>query len=249
MSATQGWWNDFFSGLAVDFWRQAVPPELTEAEAVFLARHLGVGPSSRLLDVPCGDGRLAIELSARGFRLAAVDISTQFLEHAGRESSSRGLDIEWRHADMRDLPPFCDFDGAFCFGNSFGYFGDAGDLEFLNSVHDSLRPGARFAIDVHMIAEVLFPQFETEFDYEAGDIQLLLSNRYEPTEGCVYTDYTFTRGDTIERRSNVHRVYTCRQVLEMLAEAGFADPVIFGGLEGEPFVIGSSRLVVVVTRT
>lgn len=248
MNTSNEWYRDFFSGLAVELWRQAVPPELTVAEADFLARHLGVTPPARLLDVPCGDGRLAIELASRGYTLTGVDISPEFLGHARRGAGERNLDIEWIQADMRDLPAEASFDGAFCFGNSFGYLDDEGDLAFLRAVHAALRPGARFAIDVHMIAEVLFPQFENEFDFDVGDIRMHLVNRYEPAEGRTYTDYTFERDGTVERRSNVHRVYTCRQVLDMLAAAGFVDPVVAGGAEGEPFEIGSSKLVVVAIR-
>jgi 2-polyprenyl-3-methyl-5-hydroxy-6-metoxy-1,4-benzoquinol methylase len=81
------WWKDFFSGLIVDFWQAVIPEETTKAEADFLEKHLQLSsPGARVLDVPCGGGRLAIELAARGCRLVAVDISPQFLE-AGREAA------------------------------------------------------------------------------------------------------------------------------------------------------------------
>jgi cyclopropane fatty-acyl-phospholipid synthase-like methyltransferase len=60
------WWKTFFSGLIVDFWRAAMPEEVTRDEAEFLAKHLCLSDGSRALDVPCGAGRLAIELAARG---------------------------------------------------------------------------------------------------------------------------------------------------------------------------------------
>jgi len=150
---------------------------------------------------------------------------------------------------MRDLPTGPPFDGAFCFGNSFGYLDDDGDAAFLRAMHAALRPGARFVVGLHMIAEVLFPQFEPEFDYDVGDIQMHLVNRYEPAEGRTYTDYTFRRGEVVEHRSNVHRLYTCRQVLDLLRAAGFTDPVIHGGTDEAPFGIGSSKLLVVATRS
>ena len=39
------WWKDFFNGLIVDFWRVAMTPEVTRAEAEFLVRRLALGPS------------------------------------------------------------------------------------------------------------------------------------------------------------------------------------------------------------
>ena len=52
------WWKHFFSGLAVDFWRTVVPPEATRADVDFLWTHLRLAPGARVLDVPCGAGRL-----------------------------------------------------------------------------------------------------------------------------------------------------------------------------------------------
>src|SRR6202162_4177158 len=100
--APEEWWRPFFPGLVVDFWRAAMPPEATTAEADFFARHLALPPGARVLDVPCGDGRLALELSRRGYRLTGVDISEDFLAAARRSAGNEGLAVKWRRSDMRD---------------------------------------------------------------------------------------------------------------------------------------------------
>ncbi len=56
------WYRTFFRGLANDMWRQAVPPELTRKQAEFIAQH-GAPPGGLVLDVPCGNGRIALELA------------------------------------------------------------------------------------------------------------------------------------------------------------------------------------------
>jgi SAM-dependent methyltransferase len=45
------------------------------------------------------------------------------------------------------------FDGAFCFGNSFGYLPDVDNARFLHAVAVALEPGARFVIDYPAVAE------------------------------------------------------------------------------------------------
>ena len=60
------WWREFFSGAALDFVRQARDETDTAAEADFIQEALGLPLGSRILDVPCGGGRLALELSDRG---------------------------------------------------------------------------------------------------------------------------------------------------------------------------------------
>jgi len=76
------WYEDFFHGVPLDLWRQAIPPEKTMAEADFLVKALRLDPGSHLLDVPCGNGRLAFELAKLGYRMTGVDISEEFIAEA-----------------------------------------------------------------------------------------------------------------------------------------------------------------------
>src|SRR6185295_9388208 len=61
------WYEDFFRGVANDLWRKAISPEQTRVEADFLENTFGA--KSRLLDVPCGNGRHTLELARRGCRM------------------------------------------------------------------------------------------------------------------------------------------------------------------------------------
>ena len=45
----------------LDLWRRAIPPEHTSAEADFLIQNLKCEPGARVLDVPCGNGRLTFD--------------------------------------------------------------------------------------------------------------------------------------------------------------------------------------------
>lgn len=65
------WWEDFFDGITLDFWRQAFTGEHNRAESDFLEKVLELRPPARILDVPCGEGRLSRELASRGLFLVA----------------------------------------------------------------------------------------------------------------------------------------------------------------------------------
>jgi tellurite methyltransferase len=58
----------------------------------------------RALDVACGAGRNALFLAANGFSVSALDISGVGLERGRRAAAERGLDIEWRYADLDEDP-------------------------------------------------------------------------------------------------------------------------------------------------
>src|ERR1044072_6185299 len=141
------WWENFFHGVALDFWRAAISDEQTHAEADFINHELQLPVGSAILDVPCGNGRLAIELAAFGFDLTAVDIATEFVAEAKANSAARNVAVDWQNLDMRKLDWTNKFDGAFCFGNSFGYLEDDENAAFLIAVSRALKSGARFILD------------------------------------------------------------------------------------------------------
>ena len=130
ITAKVDWWADFFHGIVLDLWRAAITEEATAAQATFLEQTFGIRPGSSVLDVPCGNGRLALALAGKGYRLTGVDIASEFID----EARSHDDDIQWICGDMRDLPEDEPFDAAFCWGNSFGYLDDAGNADFLNAV-------------------------------------------------------------------------------------------------------------------
>ena len=242
------WWEDFFHGIALDLWRQCVTDEQTQGEATFIQKALQVSSGAEILDAPCGGGRLALELARRGYRMTGVDIALEFIQEAQSKATERGLDMAWKQADMRNLAWLKAFDGAFCFGNSFGYFEDAGNVAFLKSIARSLKPRARFILDTHTVAESILPRFKEEATYEIGNIHFELRNRYEPAQGRLYTEYTFVRDGMTEKRSGFHRVYSCSELYRLLRETGLSDIETYSSLDFEPFKLGSPRLLVVASK-
>src|SRR5262245_49903922 len=103
------WYESFFSPLALEFWRAVVSPESTRDEVDFVERALGLGRPGRLLDLPCGEGRHALELARRGHRVTGVDLSPYAVERAGAEAARTGVTVEFIQGDMR-VPPAGPFD-------------------------------------------------------------------------------------------------------------------------------------------
>ncbi len=248
MTSRTNWWENFFTGPIVEFWRAVQTPEGTRAEADCFEGRLGLSPGAAVLDVPCGDGRLSLELARRGYRMTGVDISEDFLCAAREGAKQEGLSISWRQSDMRDLPWTEEFDGAFCAGSSFGFLEDAGDAAYLKAVFRAVKPGARLLLDGLKAAEVILPNFRERYEMEAGDIRFAAENRYDAENARIENRYTTARGGQSETRLAWHRIYTYRELLQMLRAAGFSSIESFGSLSGDPFRLGSPRLLLVATK-
>jgi SAM-dependent methyltransferase len=251
-NASPDWWKEFFSGLVVDFWKIALPPEVTRLETDFLIERLELAPGDRVLDAPCGHGRLSIELARRGCEVTGVDISPEFLAEAQAAAEAAGPDVarraSWRESDMRDLPWQGRFHGAFCMGGSFGYFGDEGDAAYLAAAARALAPGGRFALDGSRVAETILPSFVERREFEKDGLRFESENRYDPERGRIENRYTITRGSRTEVRTASHRLYTVAQLLGMLRAAGLEPVSLHGSLDGAPFRMGSPQLFVVARK-
>jgi len=219
-------------------------PALTLADVDFLEKTFDIKPGARLLDVPCGNGRHSIELARRGYRVTGIDLSDEFLAAARAE-----LDADWRSGDMRalQLEPST-FDGAFCFGNSFGYLDHTGVGDFLSALARALKPGAKLAIETGMAAESILPTLVQKRWHRLGDLMILSENRYDARHGRLDIDYTFVQDGTVETRPTSSYVFTVAEIGRMLEAAGFGEIVFHGGIAGEPYALGTPRLVIVAQR-
>jgi SAM-dependent methyltransferase len=248
METSSDWWRTFFSGLFVETWLMSTTPAQTGQEVDFIREALDVGASAKLLDVPCGGGRHSVALAGLGYDMTAVDLSTEFLAAARAQFVGKPGKIEFEQREMRDLPWPEKFDGAFSMGNSFGYLDDLGNAAFLKSVASVLKSGARFVLDTGYVMEHLLPVLQERAWYPAGDILMLAQRRYEPAGSRLHVEYTLIRGAETEKRSMSARIYSYRELVALLAAAGFTEVQGYGSLAREPFRLGSSRVLMVASK-
>lgn len=77
----------------------AEPNRFVEAELC------GAAARGRALDLACGEGRNAIWLAERGWRVTAVDFSEVAIERARKLAERRGVAVEWRCEDLAAYVP------------------------------------------------------------------------------------------------------------------------------------------------
>ena len=244
------WWEGFFRGPFGELQLAEHDEAHVTAEVNAIEARLALTPGSRVLDVPCGAGRHALELARRGHRLTAVDFNGPVVEEARRRAKHVAVDL--RVGDMRDpaaLPR--DQDAAFCWFGSFGYFDDEANLGFLRNVAASLRPGGRFALDTH-VTETIYPIFGTRGWRWVGEGEarrrVIEERSYDVASADLRVDWTFQGPEGEQRAVSVIKLYGYRELAGMMREAGFVDLQAYDGLTERPFSVGSSRLTLVARR-
>ena len=255
MTIPANWYENFFHGISLDLWRKAISPEHTRREGDFLVKALKCEAGAHLLDVPCGNGRLSFELTGRGYLVTGVDISEEFIKeaqsNAARASTANtgGTPVpRFILGDMSRIEGKAIYDGAYCFGNSFGFLDYAHMESFLSGVARALKPGARFVVETGMAAESILTKFEAETSHQIEDILCIIKEQYLADVSCIDTEYVFERNGEVESRKAKHWIYTVAEIRRMLERAGFEVLNVYGSLKFEPYVLGSEELFVIARR-
>jgi SAM-dependent methyltransferase len=251
VSGVLDWTTDFFTPIALDAWQHSQSPEATLAEVEFLKRALRLGRQPRrLLDIPCGNGRHAVALAKLGHAVTGVDSAVDNVQRAAKLSAAVGVTIDFQVADMRALPAGQDFDGAYCLGNSFGYFPRSETQAFLRALAGVLAPGARFVIDTAYAAESILLDLNRQSWVRVDDqLMLLMECEYDPRESRLDTTYvSLLDGCVTDRRVAHNYVFSSGEHVAMLDAAGFTTLDLLDDLNGSQFELGSERLLLVAER-
>ncbi len=141
------WWEELFND---DFIRTMA--KVTDAqiatEVHFVEESLGLAKGAMILDLACGTGRHAIELTRRGYQVVGFDLSLAMLARAAEEAQEREQKLNFVQGDMREMTFGETFDGVYAWNTSFGFFEEEKNSAVIANVHRALKPGGRLLLDV-----------------------------------------------------------------------------------------------------
>ena len=223
--------------------------QVTQREASHLVEALGLRAGQQVLDVGCGYGRHAMELAARGIAVTALDLSLPLLLRGADEAQRRGLNINFVHADMRDMGYEAQFDGAYCLFSTFGYFDDDTNKRVAAAIGRSLKPGARLVLDL-LNRDYIVADLPTRVWWEGDGCVVLeevdfnfFNSRIASNRSIVFED-----GRQVEHEISV-RAYSLHEVGKLLHGAGFRVLSVSGGLSARGRFFGKdSRQILVVAE-
>jgi len=243
--------NDFdfdsvFGEDYLHFYEEILTDEVSDRQVETIAKLVAIGPGVRVLDCPCGHGRIAGRLAARGAEVVGVDSSPQFLEVARKS----GPKVDYRLGDMRELDFEAEFDVVVNVFTSFGYYDDDTDLAVLAGFRKALKPGGKLVMDhqnSHRIMSLIAALGgESVSMTERGDDLLIDRNRYDAERGRTVTERISVRDGKVRRYPFSVRVFTPAELITWLQHAGFAEVKVLDQ-DGEPFTLTARRMWVVAT--
>ncbi len=208
-----------------------------------------VRQGGRILDLCCGTGQLAQDLTARGYTVTGVDGSAEILKYARAYAPG----VEFIHADARSfsLPP--QFDAAVSLYDSLNHLMQAADLgaAFAN-VRGALKRCGPFLCDFNMQAG-FEARWRGSFGLAADDHALVYRSSFDGVSRVGRAAVTMFRLEhNVWRRIDLtlhQRCYAEDEITATLRAAGFTELASFDaaqdlGMEaqiGRRFFFGRAR--------
>jgi SAM-dependent methyltransferase len=236
----------FFDADAVAMLRDQKPARQTRAEVDFVVRSLRLAPGARILDVPCGYGRHAAELTRRGFQVVGVDLSRAMMAEA-RRRWREGARLRFVRQDMRRLAFRAEFDALVNLYTSFGYFSPRENEAVLRRMARALRPGGRILIDHRD------PGFDATLPgrlwFAAGPRRFVLEERrFDRRTGITESTWLIVVAGKSHVARKVVRLqeFSLPHWRRLFRRAGLRLLRAYSGYDGRPYRTVSSRRLIVV---
>lgn len=176
---------------------------------------------ARILDLCCGTGQLAAELSERGFQVTGVDVSPNMLDFARQRSP----EVEFVQQDVREPLAATNFDAVVCLFDSINHFLNLAEVEAVfRTARAALRPGGLFLFDVN--TDLAFREhWEEYYSIVEPEEVCVLSGLYDEKDQRAHYDLTMFRltdGAWVRSDTRIEeRCYDLKELEAALKNAGF----------------------------
>lgn len=248
---TDPWYESFFGKDYLDVYDYQFSRERAALEVSLVEAALGLAKGEEVLDLCCGQGRHAVELAMRGYRVTGLDLSAQYLRLTEEAAKASGVAVETIESDMRAIPFGGRFDAIVNMFSSFGYLEDEGeDAKVLDAIARALKPGGRCLLDLLNREWVVHNNGEKDWHRAEDGILYLEERHLDLAASRNHVTFTAITPDGTTRQLDGHhiRLYTLREMIGALTSAGLSYEAVYGGYESEPYSPDTRRMIVIARK-
>jgi len=203
-----------------------------EAEGIakVLSKH-GIS-KGRILDLMCGNGRIAIHLAKLGYEVVGIDFSPIYIEDAKKKAIEHGTESKTKfiHGDIRNLDALlkdeAPFDAVVNVWTSIGYYDEKTDEEVFRKAAKLSREGAILVIASTGSRDFILKRFMPRTIEECGDLIVISENKFDAFTSrlkSIWRFYTRKNNDLIyldELKLDL-RLYSIHELYSLLKRAGW----------------------------
>jgi SAM-dependent methyltransferase len=238
------------------FWQALAPfmyaPDLNKRipiEVDGVIEMLPMSPPAKILDLGCGMGLHALELTRRGYQVTGLDRTALYLDAARESARKEHLNVEFVLGDMIEFKRSDAFDFVICVDTSgLSYSPDPEtDRRIVGNVLTSLRPGGKFLIQTKG-KEVLARVFERRSWLEQDGVFFLVERHTDEAWSWMKNRWIFIQDGNVREFHIEHRLYSASELNDLIKDCGFAQTTVYGGFSGRPYDERASDLIVVAAK-
>ncbi len=222
----KAWFELFFSGLYGRILAGQISPARTMCQARLIRKVLAARKGGRILDCPCGQGRLTIPLAKMGMKMTGVDLTPSYIRKAKARARAARIDARFFQGDMRKLPFAGEFDAVINWFSSFGYFDDAGNLAAARAALAALKPGGQFLVEV-LNKSHLLGHLHSGHEEMINGVRLVNYPKWDTKTQRIRDEWNMSMGRRVERHVIRMRVFNGGELRALLKKAGFTEIRLF----------------------
>jgi ubiquinone/menaquinone biosynthesis C-methylase UbiE len=243
------WWATYFDQQYLLEYEPLFSLRKDRREVARLIEVMGLPVGSRVLDVPCGQGRHAHLLVEAGYDVQGVDLSRDLLALANARGTRPNL--KYRRGDMRRLPSSWSarFDAVINLFTSFGFFLDpADDVRVIAEFARVLKPAGLLVWHGGSRDGVMAKFLERDWWTTNNGTVIGHERQFDPLSGVLTVRSTWRGPKGSGEREHRIRLYTATRIAELCRDAGLIVTVALDGWRDRPLTRRSSEMLLVARK-
>ncbi len=220
-----------------------------------LIRRYRETPVNTLLDLACGTGTMAEEMTRLGYDVLAIDYSPEMLSMAMTKKCTHNLPIQYVCQDMRHLELYAPVDVTLCTLDSLNHLPDIDAIkETFSSVAQYTTPYGLFLFDMNTLYKHRELLANNCYTYETDNVYLAWENTLLDDNATV--DITLNifaaRDDGLYEREEAHiteRAYPLDVIRDALKGANFTLLATYAADTDKPPSDTTDRVIFVAQYT